>query len=128
MLLFFLVYYNKYRYLDVLQTCQKYGNFTHVVSLLGLKALVYLPSNKYACAIPPVSAVSPFLSPKQQRYEWFKLKNECLKYDIIRFMKQKDYLWLPPRSMLIKRKRYDLERRILKLGGHEKAAQILKIV
>ena len=115
------------RYMDVLQTCRKYGNFSHVVSLVGLKGLAYLPNSKHPCAIPPVSAVSPFLSPYQQRQEWIKLKNECLKYDILRFMKKKKYLWLPPRSLLIKLKRYDLERRILKLGGHEQASKILKI-
>ena len=106
---------------------RKYGNFAHVVSLIGLKPLVYLPNNRELCCIPSVATVSPFLSPRQQRNEWKKLQVECLKVDLKLFMRRKQLQWLPPRHQLKKYKRYDLERRIQKLGGHVAAAEILEI-
>ena len=111
----------------MIEDSRKYGNFAHVTSLIGIKPLVYLPNNKYLTCLPSVSTVSPFLSPMQQRREWKKLQNECLKIDLKFFMKHKQLQYLPPRHQLIKHKRWDLERRIQKLGGHVNAAKILDI-
>eukprot|EP01083_Nonionella_stella_P055687 146796_1 len=120
-------FFVKHRYWDVVEDSGKYGTFAHVVSLIGLKPLVYLPNNKHLCCIPSVSTVSPFLSPTQQRREWKKLQNECLKIDLKILMNRKQVSRLPPRSDLIKYKRFDLERRIQKLGGHCAASKILNI-
>ena len=115
------------RYWDVIEDSRKFGNFAHVVSLIGLKPLVYLPNNKHLSCLPSVSTVSPFLTPIQQRKEWIKLQNECLKVDLKLFMRRKQLQRLPPRNELIKNKRWDLQRRIQKLGGHVAAAKILDI-
>ena len=115
------------RYWDVIEDSRKYGNFAHVTSLIGIKPLVYLPNNKHLTCLPSVSTVSPFLSPMQQRREWKKLQNECLKVDLKLLMRRKQLQYLPPRKDLIKYKRWDLERRIQKLGGHVNAAKILGV-